>query len=659
MTSNAESNPPATEQRERERKKPGRVPCETCLKRGCGAICPNGSLTTGKGNRLVLADTEELHNRIEVMSARIRDLEDALKQAHSNTFDRPHPLLAGSITVIPQGNVPETSPDTSQSRGSNAAATKTEPDSVIDAFGTLTIGTRGETTFVGSTARSEPPIKQAQTRLPLMDYPRLSTRVMSAWIAENDLAPADEELQKHVMEHLPSLSEAVRLCEIYLDWGKTLWNPLSRHELFDCVLESVYRADTVFWQLFLMDTWLSFYAGRPPSVSPDWIDAPYPDDEFATRNDKDELEMSWHSWSWRYSRLLHDVMVNGFGTKTPTYKTILELDRKIRDFPVPACLQPRCEEGAPNQSPISVLVQRLYALTSKEATLLNIHRRYFSQALQDAPNDFLKHKYGPSVMAMYRSAWRLIISHSQMVTIAPHVLARIPIFWSHAFSAAIVMCMIVTRAPTSNLAVSSLQELDLVYDVFLKAAPTTKIAMVLLDSITKIWRKGHGTVDHPNSDGLSGAELDRLGGGSTRLISKNSPSPPGSHAGSSPSSEGDSASSGQSGRNLSSGGSSNFFELYSNIHPRIMQDMRTFDGFEPSFTAPGGPHQTPLGSLLTDAQFSQNVFSTEVYTAQQQVLNTFDPAQPQPLQFHSQGAYQPEGPVLDSAWQSFVEQLGF
>ena len=36
----------------------------------------------------------------------------------------------------------------------------------------------------------------------------------------------------------------------------------------------------------------SFYAGRPPNVSPDWIDAPYPDDEFPFENDIRESEMS-------------------------------------------------------------------------------------------------------------------------------------------------------------------------------------------------------------------------------------------------------------------------------------------------------------------------------------------------------------------------------
>jgi hypothetical protein len=192
----------------------------------------------------------------------------------------------------------------------------------------------------------------------------------------------------------------------------------------------VQKRSTLFWQMFLMDTVLSFYAGRPPNVSLDWIDAPYPDDEFPLKNDKGELEMSWRSWSWRFSKLLHEVLVAAFGAKIPTYSTILELDRKIRDFPIPSHLQ--FQSISDTRAEPQVVLQQFLVLTMKESVLLNIHRRYFSQALQDSPSDPLKHRYGPSVMAMYRSAWRLIVTHSSGVDCIPNVAARIPIVWSQA-----------------------------------------------------------------------------------------------------------------------------------------------------------------------------------------------------------------------------------
>jgi len=55
----------------------------------------------------------------------------------------------------------------------------------------------------------------------------------------------------------------------------------------------------------------SFYAGRPPNVSLDWIDAPYPDDEFPEKNDEGELEMSCKCYSVFRCRLCKNCSQQG------------------------------------------------------------------------------------------------------------------------------------------------------------------------------------------------------------------------------------------------------------------------------------------------------------------------------------------------------------
>ncbi|KAG8219250.1 hypothetical protein J3R82DRAFT_89 [Butyriboletus roseoflavus] len=415
----------------------------------------------------------------------------------------------------------------------------------------------------------------------------------------------------------------------------------------------VQKRSTLFWQMFLIDTFLSFYAGRPPNVSLDWIDAPYPDDEFPVKNEKGELEMGC-----KFAKLLHEVLVAAFGAKIPTYCAVLELDRKIRDFPIPSHLQLQCVNDT--RAGPQIVLQRLLVLMLKESVLLNIHRRYFSQALQDSPGDPLKHRYGPSVMAIYRSAWRLIVSHSSIVEYIPDVIGRIPIIWSQAFSAAIVMCMIVTRAPDSNMAASSLHEVAVVYEVFKKAAPTTRIASVLLEHVEKVWQKAHENVYHPRSECiLSRAELDRVGGGSTSLISRtgNVPSPSSCHsATSSP----DLAVAYPNPSNIPNPFANSSFDFSSSsIHPRIMQDMQCFEGFQVSSTPTGGlNYATPeqFSQSLIDTQFSEFCVDSEVYKAQ--ALNTPHPSQPQPFH-HPSEMHTSESIALDPAWQSFMEQLGF
>ncbi|KAF9523896.1 hypothetical protein CPB83DRAFT_862092 [Crepidotus variabilis] len=71
-------------------------PCQSCVKRGCGSLCPEGALTSGRGSRFILANTEQLHDKIVELSGRVRQLEDAL--AHSS--DVPHPLLNANLLKI-------------------------------------------------------------------------------------------------------------------------------------------------------------------------------------------------------------------------------------------------------------------------------------------------------------------------------------------------------------------------------------------------------------------------------------------------------------------------------------------------------------------------------------------------------------------------------
>jgi hypothetical protein len=67
-------------------------------------------------------------------------------------------------------------------------------------------------------------------------------------------------------------------------------------------------------------------------------------------------------------------MVNAFGAKIPTYSTILELDRKIRDFPVPPHLQPRCDaDETLTQAAILEQVQTVFLLTNKEFSGHTLH----------------------------------------------------------------------------------------------------------------------------------------------------------------------------------------------------------------------------------------------------------------------------------------------
>ncbi|KAG6827101.1 hypothetical protein H0H92_013213 [Tricholoma furcatifolium] len=228
------------------------VPCEKCVSRGCGSICPDGSLTPGKGNRLILANTEELHDRIDTLCARNRELEAALRIAQQLVSDQPHPLLQknGTQPIAPRDTAPSSnatplkvlSVASSEPTADHPRSyTEADDENLVDAFGTLTLGARGQSSFHGSTARSEILIRALDQQQP--PTAPITRRLSKAIVDASCPDVCDPAIIEEALSLLPPLSEAVRLCEIYQEYGKFLYTPVPRTELFDEILVGIYRVD--------------------------------------------------------------------------------------------------------------------------------------------------------------------------------------------------------------------------------------------------------------------------------------------------------------------------------------------------------------------------------------------------------------------------------
>ncbi|KAJ9102363.1 hypothetical protein QFC21_002763 [Naganishia friedmannii] len=143
-------------------------PCTSCVRRGVEQICPNGAMTGGKGRRLILAETKELHERIA-------DLEKALAISHAKSATDPHILLTNTYLYSPRdpasgagkGNVGKKGKLPSRLAGSSKVGRRgrgddeeQDEDGMTDeevgeiSLGTLTIGANGEAQFVGASAGS-------------------------------------------------------------------------------------------------------------------------------------------------------------------------------------------------------------------------------------------------------------------------------------------------------------------------------------------------------------------------------------------------------------------------------------------------------------------------------------------------------------------------
>ncbi|KAH9854322.1 hypothetical protein C2E23DRAFT_726436 [Lenzites betulinus] len=616
-----------------------KVPCETCTKRGCAALCPDGSLPTTRGPKKAAADAEQLKKRVQ-------ELEEALRKLQGTVSDEPHALLGtDAVTDLP----PRTdSPPTSSDTGSTPPRAEEDCDEdadVLDAFGTLTLGTRGEARFFGQTSRSEAS-DIAPERLAAFTpskLPRLTHITIDEAHKELDVFCTSEEIGEEILATLPPIAKALQLCDIFFAYANFMWYPPPRdyilnevipllyqttnfpdhchvakkhgiallcmifalatlfdlnmppyaaeaHEYYlvarialrwappaydttlasiqaliymsmylemsDCEpahtgshkawmairqaatlgqsvslnrspskwqLDSVAAAKrgSVFWQLAMYDAWLSFGYGRPPCISMAFVDCDIPKQKDAAVNEPNDAD--YHVWNWNYTRLLHAVMAVTSGTKPPTYAKVFELDKRIRDFPVPTALQASTTTttSETQADALTITMQRLLVTISKESTLFNLHRPYFSLAVKEAPNDPLRHKYGPSVMAIYRSTWRILTNVQSAYRVAPGVIGRHNLLWSHSLACAILLCLLITRASKSKLAGPCLMELDRICSLFEEATELGKsqCAANNLGVMRKLRKQAQDAMTNVHRDDAAAIalELDRLGG-KTQLL---------------------------------------------------------------------------------------------------------------------------------------------
>ncbi|KAA1467521.1 hypothetical protein DENSPDRAFT_926673 [Dentipellis sp. KUC8613] len=638
-----------------------KVPCETCTKRGCASICPNGTMASGKiNNRYVLANTEELHVKITELSRRVLELEEALRTLQNSVApDVQHPLLKPELLL-------SKSPCPSGTNGSSAPSANgnSSDDELVDTFGTLSIGPTGDTRFFGATARSEflmgvrhtightfrcsinnalPDPSIAEKKF--YNVTRLDARLFNVAFPDTETDGVDHELRRLVWSYLPPLDEACNLCNIYLSKKNLTFGSVTRPQLFDEVIATVYnscgmdvvgcahalsllfiicamgaisdigrsdyeieaheyfvlsraamaivcpirsttvmavqtlcfmaqyldlsgtrllpsasgkawlylgiavklahsmglhlngsrwnldesdrrRRARVFWHLTMVDTWFSFGSGRPPSVNLDFVGCEMPEDnsEYLTPDGKKEI--SFHRWHHLYAQLVYKIMVGVYGAKTPRYLDVMDFDRQVGEFPTPEHLRLTIANESDPESTPYLTCQRWIIRSYKEWTLLNLHRAYFAVALRDKPADLVKHKYGPSVMAICRAAYRMVEAAEIALEYVDGLFFRSNFACSRVLSAAIVMCLLVCNAPSSNLAMASLQVLDRACLLLERSGGRgCQLASQIQEFTQSLQRQArealNNTEQYADSPRTAG-ELERLGG-MTQLISQGPP----------------------------------------------------------------------------------------------------------------------------------------
>ncbi|TBU26314.1 fungal-specific transcription factor domain-containing protein [Dichomitus squalens] len=446
----------------------------------------------------------------------------------------------------------------------------------------------------------------------------------------------------------------------------------------DCARFKLSSAETqkrraLFWELFITDCWQALATGRLPTFELDFVDTELPADPEETLADDGTPQPSFPAWKARWGKECVAAVVMGvLKAAPPKYSVILELDRRIRDMPLPKYAQgPR-----PQNAGLAQMMSHYMPTNYLHFTLLYVHRVFFAAAVNDHPNDPMRSQYAPSFLAGYRSATALLSSVREQFSLFPTVIARFWVIWTHAFSACIMLGSVVTHSGPTKTAQAALAELRIACDLFERAAQQGGRATKFVPQLRKVLEKAQAAhfqglqplrpdIFAPRSAENEQDELSIFSGRTARTVATKSNRPqrvsPGMSASSTaassttPSDTSSPLGSG-SGSDPNARGSQSPADVFPGldssyrtaVHPSLVAELRSFEG--------------QLEAQISHANTFYHVEPSPVEQQQQQHLyaEQHQPQQPQQLQTQQlpppqqqQMAWYQNAMPMDTQQQSF------
>ncbi|KAL1745278.1 hypothetical protein HDZ31DRAFT_82070 [Schizophyllum fasciatum] len=570
-----------------------------------------GSLTSGRGSRFILANTEQLHTKIQQLSDRVRNLEQALQG-----YNPEDPLLASELLLIKTaqefhatGNAPSSpnGPGSMSFAQGQAQAQQTKEESLHKSVSSMTIAppvtpsiptckddntpreengivqvppgvlqlsmsfpfpwavdisvrqrirdalpVRAEAEAICEEARRNAlwqySLDSSETFLPnLLQYcytmpihelspRRLALLLMVLSIGSLvDLKRPLGYLSAEAYHHLARAS----VCEIPLmeepdfDTVHALFFMIWYHLIFSdnrkalgyawnllgfvaklvqgvhretsgsskLIPEESERRRNIFWELLNLDYRMSLTLGRPPSICLQHVTIK-PPSYAAPGTFIPADEMVYHEWKNTFlQQCLCPILDCMIGKEQPGYPRILDLDQRVRNFPVPDLLQ-HCTSSSPRY----LKMQRALIFSARNIALLQLHRRSFSDAMSSNAAQFtLTHPLAPSVVATYIAAASLIETIEVLFDQEPEISVRYLFFWFNAFSAAMTLQAFVHRVPSSSIVPRALRDLERVALLFRRASkilPFSGRTLPILDNILLRCHRVRQSSVIPGSDSM-------------------------------------------------------------------------------------------------------------------------------------------------------------
>ncbi|KAK6980784.1 hypothetical protein R3P38DRAFT_3118086 [Favolaschia claudopus] len=200
-----------------------KIPCGSCKRRGCGDICPTGTLlSTGRGKRSIMSHVPNLNSEIVKMGQRIRDLEEALTSIQKSAKSQ-HALWSKCVLSAPP-------------------TTESTPTPSGDTLGSFVVNEHGETVYYGPVGGFE--FHSASKIIPTGRDGQLFTALTTSFPFSSSAEPAPSWNPTLSLDRLvifvPSRTRAWNLCELYFHNAAWHGTPITHPEIIE-LLNLIYN----------------------------------------------------------------------------------------------------------------------------------------------------------------------------------------------------------------------------------------------------------------------------------------------------------------------------------------------------------------------------------------------------------------------------------
>ncbi|SJL08534.1 uncharacterized protein ARMOST_11899 [Armillaria ostoyae] len=237
------------------------------------------------------------------------------------------------------------------------------------------------------------------------------------------------------------------------------------------------------WNLAVDDALQSLAYGRPSPFFRDLM-RNFPVEMMKICDRKDNGDCDFKSWRAVFGALLFQL-VKLNPRPLSNDRLMRSMDFKLRDIVLPAFAPSSQPQGFDFVETLAHCLPRNY----KQIATMYLHMKRFEIAIRMKPCDPSSSKYAESFFTGYRAVFDFLDSTCLQFNAFPAQISRLWDFWTHAFSAMVMLYFVARSGPRCPMAPEVLLKLKSAFSVFEAAAGYGGRVASLLPAVQRVYRQ--------------------------------------------------------------------------------------------------------------------------------------------------------------------------